>query len=141
MSENTVVSDRALGLTSSQARSRLAAFGPNELHESETSLWLEFLDKLWAPVPWMLEATILLELLLNKRFEAAIIAILLFFNAALSLVQERRASGALALLRRRLSVNARVLRMAPGGRYRLANSCQATSSICAWAIWSPPTSG
>jgi H+-transporting ATPase len=110
MSENTPASDRALGLTPSEAHSRLATFGPNEIRERETSLGPAFLAKLWAPVPWMLEATILLELLLGKRLEATIIAALLLFNAALSLAQERRAGHALSLLRRRLSVDARVLR-------------------------------
>ena len=41
------------------------------------------LEKFWAPVPWMLEAAILLELALGKYVEATIIAGLLVFNAAL----------------------------------------------------------
>ena len=55
------------------------------------------LDKLWAPVPWMLEAAIVLELVLGKYIEAAIIALLLGFNAALGLFQESRARAALAI--------------------------------------------
>jgi H+-transporting ATPase len=58
----------------------------------------------------MLEAAIALELLLGKFVEAAIIGALLAFNAWLSLIQEARARGALALLRQRLAVQARALR-------------------------------
>ncbi|MGC9959173.1 hypothetical protein [Roseiarcus sp.] len=58
------------------------------------------LDKFWAPVPWMLEAAIVLELVLGKYIEAAIIALLLVFNAALGLFQESRARATLATLNR-----------------------------------------
>ncbi len=57
-----------------------------------------------------LEVTILLELALGKFLEAVVIAILLAFNAALSLFQETRARGALALLQQRLAVQSKVLR-------------------------------
>jgi len=98
------------GLSSHEARRRLAAQGPNEIAESSPNPLLSFLRKFWAPVPWMLEGTIILELLLGHRAEAAIIAFLLAFNAAISLVQEGRAGKALALLRSKLVVQARVLR-------------------------------
>ena len=68
------------------------------------------MKKLWAPVPWMLEATVVLELVLGKRVEAGVIGLLLLMNALLSLMQERKAEGALALLRKRLPVKARVRR-------------------------------
>jgi len=58
----------------------------------------------------MLEATIVLELILRKDLEAAIIGALVVFNALLSFFQESRAQGALALLRSRLAVRARVMR-------------------------------
>jgi H+-transporting ATPase len=68
------------------------------------------LTKLWAPVPWMLEAAIVLELVLGKYVEAAIIAVLLVFNAALGFFQEGRAQATLAALRSRLALNASVRR-------------------------------
>ena len=42
-------------------------------------LWLVFLKKMWAPVPWMLEAAIVLELFLGKGIEAGIIGALVVF--------------------------------------------------------------
>ncbi len=68
------------------------------------------LEKFWAPVPWMLEAAIVLELALGKYVEAAIIAALLVFNAALGLFQESRAQATLAALKSRLALNASVRR-------------------------------
>ena len=66
--------------------------------------------KFWAPVPWMLEAAIVLEVTLGKYVEAAIIAVLLVFNAALGFFQEGRAQATLAALKWRLALNAPVLR-------------------------------
>jgi len=58
----------------------------------------------------MLEATIVLEFLLGHHAEAVVIAALLVINAIVSLLQEGRAGRALALLRSKLVVQARVLR-------------------------------
>ncbi|HEU4635057.1 MAG TPA: HAD-IC family P-type ATPase, partial [Edaphobacter sp.] len=98
------------GLSSQEAAQRLAKDGPNALAEPATHPVLVLLSKFWAPVPWMLEATIVLELLLRKRTEAIVIGALLLFNDLLGLVQERRATNALALLRKSLPVRARVMR-------------------------------
>jgi H+-transporting ATPase len=68
------------------------------------------IEKFWAPVPWMLEAAIVLELVLGKYVEASIIALLLVFNAALGLFQESRAQATLAALKSRLALTASVKR-------------------------------
>ena len=68
------------------------------------------LEKFWAPVPWMLEAAVVLELALGKYVEAAIIAALLVFNAALGLFQESRAQATLSALKSRLALIASVRR-------------------------------
>jgi H+-transporting ATPase len=66
--------------------------------------------KFWAPVPWMLEAAIGLEVALGKYVEAAIITLLLAFNAVLGFFQEGRAQATLAALKSRLALNAAVKR-------------------------------
>ena len=98
------------GLTTDEARRRLAASGPNAMPDTELHPLNRALGKLWAPVPWMLEAAILLELALGKSVEAAIIAGLLVFNAALGFFQEGRAQATLAALKSRLALNASVRR-------------------------------
>jgi H+-transporting ATPase len=103
-------SQRLGGLTAAEAAERLRHYGPNAAAEERRHPVLALLGKLWAPVPWMLEVTIVLELLLGRHAEAVVIAVLLVFNAVLGFVQENRAQNALALLGRRLAVQARVLR-------------------------------
>jgi len=98
------------GLTSSEARSRLDKFGANAMPDTSIHPFRMALEKFWAPVPWMLEAAIVLELVLGKYVEAAIIAALLIFNAALGLFQESRAQATLAALKSRLALNAAVRR-------------------------------
>ncbi len=98
------------GLTTAEAHRRLEQYGPNAVAEERRSPLLAFLGKFWDPVPWMLEVAIVLEVILGKRDEAAIIGALLAVNAVLSFLQESRANRALALLRSRLAVRARVQR-------------------------------
>jgi H+-transporting ATPase len=98
------------GLTSAEAKARLAQYGSNEVSEAKPSKLLTLLRKFWAPVPWMLEATIALSLLTARYLDAAIIGFLLVFNILISILQEGRAEQALALLRERLVIHARVLR-------------------------------
>lgn len=101
---------KPLGLTSAEARQHLASTGANTLPDDTVHAWRIALKQLWAPVPWMLEGTIILELVLGKHAEAAIIAVLLVFNAGLGMFQQGRAQATLAALRSRLALTASVRR-------------------------------
>ena len=98
------------GLTNDEARRRLDKFGPNAVPETALNPFRRALTKFWAPVPWMLEAAIVMEAALGKYIEAAIIAALLAFNAALGFLQEGKAQATLAALKSRLALNASVRR-------------------------------
>jgi H+-transporting ATPase len=98
------------GLTTEEAQRRLKTLGPNAMPDTSVHPLRMVLEKFWAPVPWMLEAAIVLELVLGKYVEAAIIAFLLVFNAALGLFQESRAQATLAALKSRLALTASVKR-------------------------------
>jgi len=99
-----------IGLTSDEVRRRLKKFGLNAVPETTVHPWRRALSKFWAPVPWMLEAAIVLELSLGKYIEAGIILVLLAFNAILGFFQEGRAQATLAALKSRLALNASVRR-------------------------------
>jgi H+-transporting ATPase len=101
---------QASGLSNEEALRRLKKVGPNAMPDTALHPLRRALGKFWAPVPWMLEAAIGLELVLGKYVEAAIIAALLVFNAALGLFQESRAQATLAALKSRLALNASVRR-------------------------------
>jgi len=109
-SEITPAGSSSDGLTSKEAESLLAKVGPNAMPDAALHPLRQAIAKLWAPVPWMLEAAIVLELVLQKFTEAAIIAGLLVFNAALGFFQEGKAQATLAALKARLALNASVKR-------------------------------
>jgi H+-transporting ATPase len=94
------------GLTGEEARRRLAKFGPNAMPDTALHPLRLALEKFWAPVPWMLEAAIVLQAALGDYAEAVIIVVLLVFNAGLGLFQESRAQATLAALKSRLALNA-----------------------------------
>jgi H+-transporting ATPase len=100
----------ANGLTSAEAMRRLKTVGPNATPDTSMHPFRMALEKFWAPVPWMLEAAVVLELVLSKFVEAGIIAGLLAFNAVLGLLQESHAQATLVALKSRLALNASVRR-------------------------------
>ena len=103
-------SENGRGLTSAEAQARLKQFGPNAVIEERPHPFKEFIKRFWAPIPWLLEATIIIQFFLGEGVEAAVIGGLLVLNAILSFLQEGRAQKALTLLRQQLHVQARVRR-------------------------------
>jgi H+-transporting ATPase len=102
--------DLPIGLTAEEARRRLQTGGPNSMPDTTVSALHRALGKFWAPVPWMLEAAVVLQVTQGDYAEAAIIAGLVMFNAALGLFQEGRATATLAALKSRLALSASVRR-------------------------------
>lgn len=99
-----------VGLTNDEASKRLQKDGPNAMPDTSAHPLRDVLGKFWAPVPWLLEFAIILQVVLHKYIEAAVIAGLLIFNAALAYLQEGRAQATLAALKHRLALNASVRR-------------------------------
>jgi len=133
-------SDSSDGLTSEEARLRLVRSGANSLPDTSSHPARRAAEKLWAPIPWMLEAAILLELVLGKYLEAGIIAVLLLFNAMLGFFQEGRAQATLAALRSRLALTASVRRdgvwqncpaaaLVPGDTVKLSLGCVVAADV------------
>ena len=122
------------GLSSDEARQRLAKVGPNAMPDTAEHPLRRAIGKFWAPVPWMLEAAIVLEVILGKYIEAAIIAVLLAFNAALGFFQESRAQATLNALKSRLAMNASVER---DGRWKTVPAVELVPGRCgeAHARW------
>ena len=107
---NSSVADPTAGLTGEDAAHRLDKFGLNSLPDTSSHPARMAIEKLWAPIPWMLEAAIVLQVVLGKYVEAGIIAVLLLFNAALGFFQETRAQATLTALKSRLAMTASVRR-------------------------------
>ncbi len=98
------------GLTSAVAADRLHHDGPNDIAERKEHSVLNFARKFWGLSAWMIELIAVLSFILHRGADFAIAIALLVVNAVLSFLQEQRASAAVAALRQRLQVKARVLR-------------------------------
>jgi len=103
---SSTVPDSPAGLTSDEARRRLEANGTNVVQDVVQNPIRRALKKLWAPVPWMLEAAVVLQLALGEYVEASVIAVLLLFNTGLGFFQEGRAQATLEALKSRLPLTA-----------------------------------
>ncbi|MGG6460290.1 MAG: HAD-IC family P-type ATPase, partial [Candidatus Eiseniibacteriota bacterium] len=98
------------GLSSSEVRQRLIEFGYNEVQEKRESDVIRFAKKFWGLTAIMMWALLFLTWFMNKYSEFYLIVALLVLNGTLSFLKERQATSAVELLKKKLRVNARVLR-------------------------------
>ena len=98
------------GPQSSRAQKRLAQYGPNEIAEKKTNQFLKFLSYFWGPIPWMIEAAVILSAAVGHWLDFAVILLLLVSNAVVGFWEEHQAGDAIAALRARLAIKAKVKR-------------------------------
>ena len=67
------------GLSTVEATKRLAQYGPNQIEAKKTNQFLKFLSYFWGPIPWMIEAAVVLSAVLGHWPDFAIILILVIF--------------------------------------------------------------
>src|SRR5271167_4249257 len=98
------------GLSQAEARNRLSQYGPNEIEEKKTNELLKFLSYFWGPIPWMIEAAVILSAVARHWPDFGIILVLLLANAVVGFWEERQAGNAIDALKAKLAVKARVKR-------------------------------
>ncbi len=98
------------GLGKTEAESRLNSFGYNELPEKHVNPIIKFLKNFWGPIPWMIEAAVILSIIDKDWDDVAIIGSLLLINAFIEFFQSYRADNAIAMLKSSLAHKARVKR-------------------------------
>jgi H+-transporting ATPase len=98
------------GLSQAEAQKRLIQYGPNEIAEKKTNPFLKFLTYFWGPIPWMIEAAVILSAVARHWPDFAIILLLLLANAVVGFWEEHQAGNAIAALKANLAIKARVLR-------------------------------
>jgi len=98
------------GLSQAEAQKRLIQYGPNEIEEKETNPFLKFLTYFWGPIPWMIEVAVILSAVAQHWPDFGIILLLLLANAVVGFWEEHQAGNAIAALKAKLAIKARVKR-------------------------------
>jgi len=98
------------GLSQAEAQKRLAQYGPNELEEKTSNPFLKFLTYFWGPIPWMIEGAVILSGVVRHWPDFFIILLLLVSNAVVGFWEEHQAGNAIAALKAKLAIKARVKR-------------------------------
>jgi H+-transporting ATPase len=98
------------GLSGAEAAKRLTRYGPNEIAEKADNPFLKFLGYFWGPIPWMIEAAVILSAVVRHWLDFGVILLLLCTNAVVGFWEEHQAGDAIAALKSQLAVNARVRR-------------------------------
>ena len=98
------------GLTQAEAQKRLNEYGPNEITEKKVNPLLKFLTYFWGPIPWMIELAVVLSAVVKHWTDFGIILVLLLANAVVGFWEEYQAGNAIAALKGKLAVKARVKR-------------------------------
>ena len=98
------------GLSQAEAQKRLAQYGPNEITEKKTNVFLKFLSYFWGPIPWMIEGAVILSGVVRHWMDFFIILFLLCSNAVVAFWEEHQAGNEIAALKAKLAIKANALR-------------------------------
>ncbi len=99
-----------IGLETEEVKKRQLLYGFNEVLEKKETFQRRLARRFWGIVPWMLEATIVVTVVLGEFLQALVIIMLLFFNAGMSIWREDKARAAMSGLKQRLTILSRVKR-------------------------------
>ncbi|MHC6180102.1 HAD-IC family P-type ATPase [Clostridium sp. JNZ X4-2] len=98
------------GLSNSDVQAKRKQYGYNEIPEKRVGPVMGTLRRMWGPIPWLLQAAMIFELVLGKGIQAAVVLLLLVFSAVTGEVQEKRAKNAVGYLHKQLQIGVRTLR-------------------------------
>lgn len=110
MSQFDLNTNQETGLSKQEVKNRFALTGPNVIEEKQISNWIKFLLFFWGPIPWMIETAVVLSAALQRWEDFAIIFLMLGLNAGVGFWQQYQADNAIAALKKKLALSARVLR-------------------------------
>ena len=96
------------GLTEAEAQKRLAQYGPKQIGKRRPT-FLKFLTYFWGPIPWMIEAAVILSGVVRHWLDFFIIPFALS-NAVVGFWEEHQAGNAIDALKAKLAIKAKVKR-------------------------------
>ena len=98
------------GLSQEEAKKRLDEYGYNEIEEKQINPLKKFFLYFWGPIPVMIIIAAILSGILQNWPDVGVIMILLIINAVVGFREEYQANNAVAALKKRLAINARIKR-------------------------------
>ncbi len=98
------------GLSKKEAEERLEKYGYNEIPEKKESPIIKFLKNFWGPIPWMIEVAAILSIIIEHWDDFTIIIAMLLINSIVRFWEENKADNAIALLKEKLALRAKVRR-------------------------------
>jgi len=98
------------GLTKKKAQEHLDKYGYNEIEEKRVSPVLKFLSYFRGPIPIMIMIAAILSAVLRHWPDVGVILVLLILNAVVGFREEYQADNAIAALKNKLALKARVKR-------------------------------
>ncbi len=98
------------GLSKEEAQQRLEKYGYNEIEEKKVNPFLKFLSYFWGPIPVMIMIAAVLSVVLRHWPDVGVILALLVMNAVVGFREEYQAVSAIAALKKRLALKAKVKR-------------------------------
>ncbi len=98
------------GLTGKEAQQRLEKYGYNEIEEKKQSPVLKFFSYFWGPIPIMIIIAAILSAVLRHWPDVGVILVLLVMNAVVGFREEYQADSAIAALKKKLALKAKVKR-------------------------------
>ena len=108
--ENIHTDPILIGLSQSAAEERLQTEGYNEIPEKKLHPILKFLQFYWGPIPWLIEAALILSASLSDWEDFFIIFFLLIVNSLIGFFQEFQADSVIEALKSKLRITVKVLR-------------------------------
>jgi H+-transporting ATPase len=98
------------GLSQAEVQKRLAQYGPNDIQEKKPNPFLKFLSYFWGPIPGMIIIAAILSAVLRNWPDLGVILALLVLNAGVGFREEYQAGNAIAALKAKLALQAKVRR-------------------------------
>jgi H+-transporting ATPase len=98
------------GLNQQEWRERLEKYGYNEIEEKRVSPLRKFLSYFWGPIPIMIIIAAILSAVLRHWPDMGVILALLVVNAIVGFREEYQADSAIAALKKKLALKARIKR-------------------------------
>jgi H+-transporting ATPase len=98
------------GLSDKESQARLEKYGYNEIEERRVSPIRKFLSYFWGPIPIMIMIAAILSATLRHWPDVGIILALLLMNAVVGFREEYQADSAIAALKEKLALKAKVKR-------------------------------